>query len=434
MDSITRLHDVLLSPTIQNALKTPFFRDLLTGRELPETVNEIGLLPIIRKEEVRAAGRLAQNREGLVCNEVSSSGSTGPPFLTIRGDRELSYIWDFFSQVFPINDSRTRVLQINNPFHGFLITVPAPIHSHRIGIYDNASFEHGIRTITSRHTDRNVDDKCTVLVGMLRTLIAFAQYLESKGIAPLKSDLNTIISFGSYITPESRAFIESSFCCRVRDRYGLSEVFGGAAQSGYDDWYYFDPCVIPEVVDYATRVPIKEGLGVLVLTPLYPFQEAQPLLRYWTGDLVVATHSRPGSEGRLAIKPLGRARYGVYDNVNSTWVVTPNEAYEAAVITPGLDKVPLFRDSGQVVDPIALGHPMYSISSVKSSDDDRLNIMLRYVLAQDSNYDPTRVSDRLRENLIARSQNLRRYVQQGKAVLSVATESSLEYANISRPD
>ena len=40
------------------------------------------------------------------------------------------------------------------------------------------------------------------------------------------------------------------------------------------------------IVDAFTREPLEGGVGVLVLTGLYPFSQTMPLIRYWTGDLV----------------------------------------------------------------------------------------------------------------------------------------------------
>src|SRR5262249_52436588 len=134
------------------------------------------------------------------------------------------------------------------------------------------------------------------------------------------SNLEIIISCASYLTPQWRASHERTWKCAVIDRFGLSEIFGGATQNLACGWWHFDPVVIPEVIGHRSGTVIKEGRGLLILTGLFPFQEAQPMVRYSTGDLVDVTHTRSSRPGQLAIRPLGRAHCGVPFPEGDDWL------------------------------------------------------------------------------------------------------------------
>ncbi|MGB3439076.1 MAG: AMP-binding protein [Actinophytocola sp.] len=92
--------------------------------------------------------------------------------------------------------------------------------------------------------------------------------------------------------PATRALIEREWGARCYDGYGCLEfqptAWECAAQAGghlAEDFAY------AEVVDPVTRTPVPDGEpGVLVLTHLD--KQACPLVRWWTGDVVVRDRAR----------------------------------------------------------------------------------------------------------------------------------------------
>lgn len=299
----------------------------------------------------------------MICSEIYTSGTTGPPFISIRGDREQRYVGEFFSLVgeIPPGQPLQRALQFNNPYHGALTPIPVPMHFHQIGIYDRGSFEHARRVLTTSHRDRDVEPDCTLMIGLERVLRAFT-HATAETIAPrIRTRLQAIISFSQYLTPAWRQRHEALWGCPVVDRFSLSEVFGGASQSPRCGWWHFDPVVVAEVVGHRSRKPIREGHGMLVLTALFPFQEAQPLVRYLTGDLVEVTHSRSSRPGQLAFRPLGRAHAGVPLPGGDDWLLTPATVFEVVDELADVARLPRFQDAADVIDPVAIGHPRYSI-------------------------------------------------------------------------
>lgn len=435
--SATRaFREALLQPTLLNALRTEFYRDVWQGIDTGGvSLDALNTLPIVNKELLRKAGRRAQVRGGLVCDEVFTTGTTAEPFVSVKGNREQEYIHQFFTTLFKdVRPAKVlRGLQINNPFHGHHISVPAPIHFHKIGIYDKGSLDHGLRTLIASHLDEGVEPHCMVLTGLERCLRAFAHKALEEFPEGVKGHLSYVVPYAQYLTNNARELFRRAFNCAVVDRFGMSEIFGGASQSPDCGWYHFDPFVIPEVVTPRGRVSISEGRGILLLTALYPFQEAQPMVRYDTGDIVEVTRTRSSRPGSLAIKPLGRARYGVPLAEEDDWLLTPAEVYEAIDVLPEIQRSPLFRDSAQVKDPFVIGHPKFNSSY---ADEGRIRcVTINIAVAQSvADHQHDGIKGRLLDSIIENSAVLRQKIQAGEGTLDVCISSDFDVHFISYAD
>jgi hypothetical protein len=366
-EALNLFHNSLLPATFANATRCSFYRDHL-AEFVDKNLNlaNWSLLPFVNKSQLRAAGSKAQVFLDVICNEVFTSGTSGQPFVTLKGDQEQKYIAQFFRHVFARDFERplSRALEINNPYHGYLMSIPVPIHSHRIGIYDEGSFAYGREVLQRDHQDRGVEPACTLLVGLERALRAFtmeARQAQEAG-SQINHKLSAIISYSQLLTKRWKKIHEEFWGCPVIDRFGLSEVFGGATLDTACGWWHFDPVCLPEVVGARSRTPISEGVGELVLTSLYPFQQVQPMIRYLTGDLVEVTHARSSRPETLAIRPLGRIRYAVPQPEGDDFLLYPSTILEVIDAVSDIQRLPRFRDSGQVTDPYAVGHPLYSVN------------------------------------------------------------------------
>lgn len=431
VESLERFHELLLPATIENALRTPFYAAHWVGHDPASiTKGSLSRLPLVDKQAIRHAGRAAQNRAQLRCDEIFTSGTTGTPLVTVIGDREQRYIERFYRQTLVERDDQPlrRGLLINNLYHGHHTSIPVPIHFHKIGLYDAGSFEHGRRVIAGRHEDAGVADTCTVLYGLERHLRAFtADAIDRREVPPDR--LEIIISCATYLTAQWRGIHERTWGCAVVDRFGLSEIFGGATQNLACGWWHFDPVVIPEVIGHRSGAVLREGRGLLILTALFPFQEAQPMVRYSTGDLVEVTHTRSARAGQLAIRPLGRAHCGVPFPEGDGWLLTPAQIYEVIDSLPGIDRVPLYRDALQVRDPRAIGHPKYRIDHDVALG--KVGIHLRIVLS--SGGDVAAARAHAMEGFLAEGSPLAGAVACGEASLTITFEPDLAPQFISRP-
>ncbi|MDM5179168.1 hypothetical protein PO883_18390 [Massilia sp. DJPM01] len=386
IDALHALHDALLPGTVANALRTDFFRECWAGCDLAHIDRRtLRHLPTIDKESIRAAGEAAQNREGVVCNDVLTSGTTGNPLVTIRSDREQKFIEQFVTRQLLNKPVRRylRGLHFTNPYHGHLISVPAPIHNHRISVYDAGSFEYARRTLLHSHKDADVAEQCSVLSGLERCLRAFtldtmARYPE--GFPP--TGLRLVVSYSQYLTRKWRQRFQDTWRVPVIDGFSVSEVFGSANQCLQCGWYHFEPYVVPEVLGAHSGEVMHEGAGLLALTALYPFQQAQPLVRYLTGDLVEVTHAASCRPGTTAILPLGRARYGVPEPGSDAWLLAPSAILEAVDDIAEVKRIARFADVEQVTDPYAIGHPKYRTSTAHGKAD-ALEVKVELALARE---------------------------------------------------
>lgn len=415
-----QFREQLLSATLLNALRTSFYQQRFAGIDVSAVgIDDLHRLPIVNKDDLRIADRRAQVRSGLICSEIFTSATTGPAFVSARGHIELEYIRNFYNTLYSNFEIKqwARGLQINNPFHGNVISIPAPIHFHCIGIYDRGSFEYGREVLIGEHDDFRVEPRCTLLVGLERMLRAFAYSTRAEYPKGLECHLKYIFTAGQYLSQFGRRLLEETFNAKVLDRYSMSEVFGGATEANECGWYFFDPPIIPEVVTPDSNVPINEGVGILLVTALFPFQEAQPLIRYYTGDIVQVTHTESSRPGELAIKPLGREKYSLPKPDHSGWILTPAEVYEAIDETAELKRSPLFRDSADVENPYIVGHPRYNITF--DDCEERRNIVVNIEL--EPNYLPNKnkIAADLRHRILANSPCATEMLDQGACSLEV---------------
>lgn len=149
----------------------------------------------------------------------------------------------------------------------------------------------------SQETERQIETAMafgsTVLCGTPSFMMHLGEVAQSMGIDPRTSAVKHIFVGGEPGggVKATRDRIEALWDARCYDAYGSLEFqpigFDCAEQCGphlAEDFAY------AEVVDAVTGDPVEDGTpGVLVLTHLD--KEAGPLVRWWTGDIVVRDRS-----------------------------------------------------------------------------------------------------------------------------------------------
>lgn len=423
-----QLRSELLPLTLKNALRTEFYRSFWKGINIERvSLLTLSTLPLVSRRDIVQAQQLAQVREGLVCDEVLTLGTMGNPFFTVKGDWEQKFIQAFFESRRDTRDyqKRKRVLKFNDPYHGYHVKIPNDYHCHRMGIYDSGGFDYGRGVLQRTHSETMVESRCSLLVGLEPFLRAFTIDTAEKYPDGFDSALEAVISSGNFITKKWRSQMEYIWQVPVIDKFSMSEIFGSATQSIACGWYHFDSYVIPEVVSSQTLYPIEEGIGILVLTALYPFQEAQPLIRYVTGDLVEVTHTLSSKPGELAIKPLGRAKFGVPLPDSEQWLLTPASVWEVLDDLPVVARKPKFRDSKQVRDPESTGSPLYSLCWKKSNKTIQIMLSVYLKSTVSSNQFPG-LTQSIIKNLVSMNEPLAEYMDSGVVQLQVLLNSYLE--------
>ena len=106
-------------------------------------------------------------------------------------------------------------------------------------------------------------------------------------VDPHEFSIRVISSSGWQITSRWRRLLESYWSTEVQDVYGLSEAPGMfASRCPACACYHFSPLSVIEVLGLDHNEPVTSGVGRVVVTCLLPLAQAQPLIRYDTGEVI----------------------------------------------------------------------------------------------------------------------------------------------------
>jgi phenylacetate-CoA ligase len=120
----------------------------------------------------------------------------------------------------------------------------------------------------------------TLLVAYANAIAMFARFVRDEGIRGIRP--KGIISSAEVLTPENRELIETTFGCRVFDRYGCREVSVIASECGEHQGLHInaDNLLVETVTDQG---PVRGEDGEVLITDLRNF--AMPLIRYRIKDV-----------------------------------------------------------------------------------------------------------------------------------------------------
>ncbi|MHB8873187.1 MAG: phenylacetate--CoA ligase family protein, partial [Myxococcaceae bacterium] len=253
---------------------------------------DLGRLPLLTQPEAIANQEsLLAGRPGAFVGAVSSGTMHGEarPLRVLRSAGEEAALAQFHAARAPGGPGRHRrsrelVLEVRAVHHG-VPEDPVPEGRLRIPWIYNANAFRLFEDMVSRpQADGRKITGLVIGAGALMPLTA--HFLEG-GVEPARFGVRRIGTTGFRLSPHWRAVIERVWRARVFDNFSLSEFATPALECercGFNHW--LAPPILPEVLHPLTHRPVRSGLGVLVLTGLYPFVQAMPLLRYWTADLV----------------------------------------------------------------------------------------------------------------------------------------------------
>jgi hypothetical protein len=238
--------------------------------------------------------------------------------------------------------------------------------------------------------------------------------LQEKGVDPRSFGLRAISTTSFRLSPHWKQHVERTWRARVWDNYSLSEIPTPALECpecGFNHW--LSPPTIAEVVDVGTKKPLRQGLGALVLTTLYPFVQAMPLLRYWTGELVEL-----GPRCRLAPEVGVRFRGRLGQSL-----VRGSEVLVAAQ-----DAIDFLEGEALVARHL---HPCETLGRIPESGCGGVNLELSWARRQplarvELAFDPKafpvqaeELGERFGAALLARSLALRKWEKSGRGVLTI---------------
>jgi len=290
-DEVRAYQDTKLREIIRHAYDTvPYYRDVMEERNLKpddfKTSADLEKLPVIGKEDVRAAGTRmissAFRKSELQC--ATTSASTGTP-LAVYWDPTISVVnhacymrmrrWTGVPEGAPI-----AIMQ-GKP------TVPPTQKRPPFWRYNTAWNQ--LRLSTLHMSDANLpyymDELRRFGARSLETYPAaayiLARFLESRDD---RLKLDSVVTTGEPLFPLQRKVIEDRFQTRVFDAYGQAErvIFSSECEE-HSGHHIYDEYGITEVVDSDGARGPDGCTGLLVGTSLH--NRAMPLIRYACGDV-----------------------------------------------------------------------------------------------------------------------------------------------------
>ncbi len=297
-----------------------------------KSFDDLRKLPLTRKQDYVAALAgarpygpfLAVPPEDVVRVHFSS-GTTGQPTPMFWTAHDLDRWADIYARFFYAQGLRRNdVLQVLFSYPWFVGGLGATAGATRIG----AMVIPGGSVDSKRQIETIFDYGTTAVVGTPSFLAHLAEVAASMELDLRQSKVRHAGVGGEpgASIPGTRKRISDLWDMQVLDCYGLLEfqpvAWEGAAQAGM---VLAEDFVFAEVLEPDTLEPVPDGKpGVLVLTHLDKC--ACPLVRWWTGDMVVRDR-RIGPDGRTH----GRLVGGIQGRADDMLVIRGVNLFPSAV-------------------------------------------------------------------------------------------------------
>jgi len=299
-----------LQYTIEQARQAPFYSRRLEGLSVG-SLDDLSSLPLTFKSDLKghpAEAFLACAPER-VWHFHESFGTTGVPvpgwYSLDDIEVEIDVISRWLREFGPGKTVMNR--------YPYAFPVPAQLVETAVRL------KGGILIPTSNLTFNVGYTRVLRLLGQRRVNVVTAMPLEAillketaleLGIDPHEQfpDLEAFAFAGRILTPSWRASMQDDWGCTVNNLYGSTEGGPFATSCSEGHLHLHEHFFLFEVVDPDTHeaVPGETPTGALVATTLG--REAQPMVRYYTDDLVrVRGGVCPCGEPARAIEVLGRA-------------------------------------------------------------------------------------------------------------------------------
>lgn len=323
----------------------PYYRQALDERGLRPsdivTLADLARLPLLSKGAVRENlyfDLLSDNHDKSRVLKVTTSGSTGEPFVCYADQHQLEIRWAATQRSmewtgYRFGDRQARL------WHQTIGMSKSQVLRERIDAWFNrrifipafemseAALARALRRL-SRHRPALVD-------GYAECFNYLAEHLAGKDLPGVRP--KGLISSAQVLPEQSRQAIERTFGTRVFDKYGSREFSGIAYECAAHEGHH----VVAE--SYVVEVlrdgrPARPGeLGEVVITDLNNL--CMPFIRYRIGDLAVAMDESETCPCGRGLPRLGR----IEGRVQSMIVGTQGH------VVPGSLFPHLFKDYSHVV-------------------------------------------------------------------------------------
>ncbi len=272
----------------------PFYRERMKAAMIHpddiKTLDDLGRLPFLTKDDVRQHlyfDIMSDNHDKDEILKISTSGSTGEPFVCYVDRSQLEFRWAATLRAMEWTGWRfgDRQLRLWHQTLGMSKTqvvreVADAVLSRRKFIPAYEMSDENLKQFV-----RTIEEFQPVLMdGYAESFNFLARYLKEYG--RLNVQPRGIISSAQSLPDASRKIIEEAFGCKVFDKYGSREFSGIAYEcEAHDGHHIVGEGYLVEVLKDGK--PAQPGeVGEVVITDLNNF--CLPFIRYRIGDLAEA--------------------------------------------------------------------------------------------------------------------------------------------------
>jgi hypothetical protein len=349
----------------------PVYRESVTTA--PGDPPKLHCWPVIRRDDV-TANLINMHADNLTFGAIShTSGCTGPALSVYRSAEELSFTWDYQTQLLaPVRAqlaSHPLVLSLPNLYHGTPVSIPSLGKVFVGGTTDDLLIGDLIILLRQRFRIAGHDERFSIITCLVHQMLFLTSFLLEQGIDPKEFEIKSINVVGGYLTNRGREYLRNAWGAIIFDRFSLTESAGGATRCHSCGYFHLDPHIIGEVLDADTDEPLTRGVGRLVLTQLYPFIQMQPFIRYDTGDLVRRVENNCHSS--LTFEFAGKAKNCVkwHCDGKTEWLVLSVALHEILDPIPDFQRVEQFRGVRATKDPSVGSLPIYTLTKSEPEPD-----------------------------------------------------------------
>lgn len=323
MHSLNKIRYQFLEKTLEYASKNIAFY---------ENIKTLDDAVLIDSKFVELNARLFLNPLVTPDYFIFTNGTSGLLKMSQHTDFSLNYIIEFTSLFNPERNANSYVLNLQGGGSG---AIPKNVNNV-LSIY--ACRKKHFQLIENLLLNGIANNGNNYVIDILcggHTLKALTFYLLKRNFDFSKCKVKYLLYGSEHLCQRWKNIFEKYWKAEVREDFGLSEFLMASASRRDNEFYYFNATVLPEIVDWNKKIiesNIKEGIGELLLTHLYPFAQRQIFLRYRTGDIVKFKYL---DNGELGFYPLGRIANSVF--IDGYFAIGANEIVEI------LEEFPEFR-------------------------------------------------------------------------------------------
>lgn len=271
--------------------KSPLYSKIKLPKKISD-LREIKKLPFTTKKMLRDSfpyGSLCVDKNKVI--EIhTSSGTTGNPTIMFLTKNDLEKSNNVLARTWFCNGIRKEdifmMMGDYGLFTGGLLNHYALTHIGAMVIPVGVSS-------SEKQISFLKDFKVTATAGIVSHYFRIIEKMKEMKVKVKDLNLKIAIAAGEPYSEKTRKYFEKEFNCEFMDQYGLAEINTGlAGECKYKCGLHIpNDYVYPEIINPKTGEVLEDGeIGELVLTTLD--REANPVIRYRTGDLTSITHEK----------------------------------------------------------------------------------------------------------------------------------------------